>query len=260
MSLVNKYPCIFASAVSDGAPGLFLPAAGGGLQQETGPSQQGGENWGTNTQVFHCQSASAWLVACCVLVTDLLPVDTWLTADPVLCCQSCINAIPSLKARSTFGRCSSTAFTCCCHELSSVQDGICGLGKAHMCSTQSLRSFPNVAFETIPMFARLMMALFCPFNEESSSASSFHASLLQAIVPAGRVSSFTTLQIFREAVLFQAWRQTNPKTPLTVICCLSCFSHYFSAKLESKTNLKTLLSSAVSHVSVFLQCQAWKQD
>ena len=60
--------------VSDGAPGLFLPAAGGGLQQETGPSQQGGENWGTNTQVFHCQSASARLIACHVLVTDLLPV------------------------------------------------------------------------------------------------------------------------------------------------------------------------------------------
>ena len=35
--------------------------------------------------------------------------------------------------------------------LSSVQDGIYELGKAHMCSTPSLRSFPDVAFETIPM-------------------------------------------------------------------------------------------------------------
>ena len=106
------------------------------------------------------------------------------------------------------------------------------------------------------------MALSCPFSEESSSASSFHASLLQAIVPATRVSSFTTLQIFQEAVLSQAWRQTNPKTPLTVICCLSCFSCYFSAKLESKTNLKTLLSSAVCHVSVITSVlsQARRQD
>ena len=37
-------------------------------------------------------------------------------------------------------------------QFSSVQDGIYALGKAHMHSTQSLRSFPNVAFETVPMF------------------------------------------------------------------------------------------------------------
>ena len=33
-------------------------------------------------------------------------------------------------------------------QFSSVQDGIYVLGKAHICSSLSLRSFPNVAFET----------------------------------------------------------------------------------------------------------------
>ena len=36
-------------------------------------------------------------------------------------------------------------------QFSSVQDYIYALGKAHMRSTQSLRSFPNVALETVPM-------------------------------------------------------------------------------------------------------------
>ena len=35
--------------------------------------------------------------------------------------------------------------------FSSVQDGIYATGKAHMRSTLSLRSVPNVAFETVPM-------------------------------------------------------------------------------------------------------------
>ena len=37
-------------------------------------------------------------------------------------------------------------------QFSSVQDGICALGKVHMLSTLSHRSFPSVAFETVPMF------------------------------------------------------------------------------------------------------------
>ena len=36
--------------------------------------------------------------------------------------------------------------------FSSVQDGICVLGEVHMRSAPSLRTFPNVAFETVPMF------------------------------------------------------------------------------------------------------------
>ena len=38
--------------------------------------------------------------------------------------------------------------------------------KAHMRSTPSLRSFPNVAFQTVPVFVWLTMALSRPFNED----------------------------------------------------------------------------------------------
>ena len=41
-------------------------------------------------------------------------------------------------------------------QLSSVQDGIC----------VSLRSFPNIAFETVPRFVWLTMAHSCPFKED----------------------------------------------------------------------------------------------
>ena len=37
-----------------------------------------------------------------------------------------------------------------CKQFSSVQDDICMLGKDHMCSTPSLRSFSCVALETVP--------------------------------------------------------------------------------------------------------------
>ena len=37
-------------------------------------------------------------------------------------------------------------------QFSPVQDGIYTLRKAHMHSTLSLRSFPDIAFETVPMF------------------------------------------------------------------------------------------------------------
>ena len=45
-------------------------------------------------------------------------------------------------------------------QFSSVQDGIYALGKASMRSTPSLRSFPNVAFETVPMLVWLTMGPF----------------------------------------------------------------------------------------------------
>ena len=43
---------------------------------------------------------------------------------------------------------------------------IYALGKPHMCSNPSLRSLPNVAFETVPMFVYFTMALFRPFKED----------------------------------------------------------------------------------------------
>ena len=46
-----------------------------------------------------------------------------------------------------------------------------------MRSTPSLRSFPNVAFETVPIYAHPLSS----FQGRSSSVSTFHPSLLQAI-------------------------------------------------------------------------------
>ena len=50
-------------------------------------------------------------------------------------------------------------------QFSSVQDCNDALGKAHTRSTTSVRSFPNVAFEIVPMFVWLTMALSRPFEE-----------------------------------------------------------------------------------------------
>ena len=54
-----------------------------------------------------------------------------------------------------------TEFSC------SVQDGIYALGKVHMCSSPYLRSFPNITFETVPIFVWLTMALSRPFKDDS---------------------------------------------------------------------------------------------
>ena len=61
----------------------------------------------------------------------------------------------------------------------SVQDGIYAIGKAHMRSTPSLRNCPNVAGSNVrPIVDAGPLS---SFEGRSSSASSFHASLLQAI-------------------------------------------------------------------------------
>ena len=79
----------------------------------------------------------------------------------------------------------------------SVQGGIYALGKAHVRSTPSLRSSPNIAFETIPMFVSLTMAFSRPFKEDRlalplSTPLSSRWDVL-GFVPAGSVSSFSTL-------------------------------------------------------------------
>ena len=58
-------------------------------------------------------------------------------------------------------------------QFSSVQDGIYALGIAHMRSTQSLKSFSNVAFETVPMFVWLTLALSRPFKEDRLALSKY---------------------------------------------------------------------------------------
>ena len=55
------------------------------------------------------------------------------------------------------------------YQFSSVQDDIYELWnqrKAHMHSTSSHRSFPNVALETVPMLVGLTMALSHPLKED----------------------------------------------------------------------------------------------
>ena len=48
-------------------------------------------------------------------------------------------------------------------QLSLFQDSIFVFRKAHLRTTMSLRMFPNVAFETVPIFIRLTMAFSRPF-------------------------------------------------------------------------------------------------
>ena len=48
----------------------------------------------------------------------------------------------------------------------SVQEGVYVLEKAYMRSTPSLGSFTNIAFEVVPMFFWLKMALSHPFKED----------------------------------------------------------------------------------------------
>ena len=50
--------------------------------------------------------------------------------------------------------------------FSSIQGGIYALGKAHMRSTPSRRSFLNVSFETVSTFVWLTMALSRPFKKD----------------------------------------------------------------------------------------------
>ena len=55
------------------------------------------------------------------------------------------------------------------------------LRKAHMRSIPSVRIFPNVAFQKVQMFVLADDGSVSSFGGRSSSASSFHASLLQTI-------------------------------------------------------------------------------
>ena len=90
---------------------------------------------------------------------------------------------------------------CTACSVSSVQDGIYALGEARMRSNQSLRSFPKVAFdskfETVPIVRLIDDGPLSSFQGESSSASSFHASLLQAID--GVMSLALCLQVVSQA-------------------------------------------------------------
>ena len=66
-----------------------------------------------------------------------------------------------------------------------------------ICAPPRLKCFPKVAFETVPLFVWLTMALSRPFKGRSSNASSFHDSLLQAVD--GVMSSALCPQVVSQA-------------------------------------------------------------
>ena len=65
-------------------------------------------------------------------------------------------------------------------QFSSVQYGIRAFGKARMHSTPSLRSFPNVAFKTVPIF---VICEGCFARQCVCSVISLHSGMFRAIHP-----------------------------------------------------------------------------
>ena len=66
-------------------------------------------------------------------------------------------------------------------QFSLLPEGMYALGKAHKLSTSSLRSSPNIAFDTVPMSVWLTMVLSRPFKEECRALAALPTPLLQAI-------------------------------------------------------------------------------
>ena len=82
---------------------------------------------------------------------------------------------------------------------------ICALRKAHMYFTLSLRSFLNDAFETVPMFVWLMLALSRPFKEDClvlplSTPPSSRRSMMWCpwLWPGDSVLGSSTLQVLQD--------------------------------------------------------------
>ena len=119
-----------------------------------------------------------------------------------------------------------------------------------MCSTPSLRSFLNVAFETAPVFVWLTVALSHLFNEAL-----VHASLFQAInwcnvlgfVPASSVPSSTALQIFQDAS--HLWR---------LLCYLFC--HFPSMGVKYQDSVNQPLQEQFLFLSFFLFCKGEREE
>ena len=103
-------------------------------------------------------------------------------------------------------------------QFSSIQNGtIYMLGKALVHSTPSVRHFPNIAFETVPVSVCLMIAFSHPFSR-LLSAYSFHAFLLQA------VNAVMSLALCPQ-VVSQAPQHLMPSTmEATCDCCFTSMS------------------------------------
>ena len=110
-----------------------------------------------------------------------------------------------------------------CNLFSSVQDGIYALGKAHMHRTPSLRSFPNIAFKTVPMLVWLTMALSRPLKEDrlalplSTPLSSRRSMVWCSCFTCNRSVSHRKRSNTRQSIRL-----------LAILCTLSCLEHTHS--------------------------------
>ena len=119
---------------------------------------------------------------------------------------------------------------------SSVQGGTYALGKAHWRSALSLRSFPNVAFETVPVYVCTSDGPLV-LSGRSSSASSFHASLLQAI--SGVMSLALCPQVVSQAS--QHFRSFEKQTT-----CEGCFARHRQTNRKTKQKQKICFICIIS--------------
>ena len=96
-----------------------------------------------------------------------------------------------------------------------------------MCAPPLLRNSPSIAFEMVPVLARLLMSLSHPFHQRSSSTFTFYTSLLETVsgvmssalfAPASSVSSFSTLEIFQD---------TNRMWWSWLLCIRGCLVGHF---------------------------------
>ena len=123
--------------------------------------------------------------------------------------------------------------SCTTVQFSSVQDGICAPGTAHMCSTLS-QQFPQCCFWNGSNIRQIDDGPLLSFQGRSLSSSSFPASLLQvvdgvmslAFFPAASVSSSSTLKIWYTSHLW--WLLCLPvyllRSSETEATCDGCFA------------------------------------
>jgi len=120
-------------------------------------------------------------------------------------------------------------------QFSSVQDGISALGKPHNYALHSVsQKFPQRCLRNGSNVRLTDDGPLSSFQGRSSNASSFHASLLQAIdgvmslrgfVPAGSVSSFSTLQVSFNCAEHSSLFDLGKNTCCDTFCHHGTFCH-----------------------------------
>ena len=121
------------------------------------------------------------------------------------------------------------------------------LGKAHyityICTPPHFVSFLNIAFETVPMFIRLMMTL---LSFQNSRKTMEHCFLFPCLSPPGD-SSCDVLGTVCQQVVFPALQHFRSSEMQAI--CVGCFSHL---SICSVISLHSGMSNAV-HPQEFLK-------